>query len=121
MRVLILVFLLAACTHPAPPVAPASSPPRNEAIVYARNNSLAPACIPVRTGEPKKPDTALCETGHVVLYCYAGEGQGSECLAIADFRAKPPQPEVKKPDEKPADTKKLDDKPKDAAKSETKK
>lgn len=101
VKLAIALIVLSACgSHQAPAVAaPAPAKLVNRAVEHALNSSIEPACIELRTGDPKQADEAICVSGRILLYCYAGKGLGSECVIAADFR---PKPEPTTPPQAPA-------------------
>jgi hypothetical protein len=70
----------------------------NQANVYAHTLDKNIACLPVTTMAHGQPDTAICTAlgAQVLLWCVAGEGFGSNCLPLADFRPPPKKDEAPK-------------------------
>jgi hypothetical protein len=114
MRFVLLALVLIACAAP------------NAAIQHARTISAQAACTPIVTDAPRPvnakpgdappPDTAICDIGRVLVYCWSGEGAGADCLGFADFRPRqqpsaPPASAEPKPDASKADETKPDPPP----------
>lgn len=93
---LLLVFSLVACTssaplHPAPvPVAN-----HNRAVDYAHMLASGASCTPML--ELPEIDSAVCDTGLLLLYCHVVSGQAPGCGLVGDFHPK----EAPKPDDAP--------------------
>lgn len=101
LGLVLLALVFVACAKPAP-VAPHAAP-ANKAVTYAKLVVADSACVPLRTGEAAKPDTAICENTTVVSYCAAGAGVAPVCLPLADYREKEqPKPDAPKPDAVPS-------------------
>lgn len=94
---LVIVFVLFACTKPAP-VAP-SVAPQGRAIDYARMLMAKVECVPLGG------DAAICDFGRVLAYCHVGGDMVPGCDAIADLRPKKPEPKQEAPKPEQPETK----------------